>query len=542
MELPNAPIGRERPKLARNQHRHTAELPLSYVNERSDDHESMTRTANYPFQRLTQRAHEAGKPRTGARPRDAPLHPIFLTEASMPDTFLFPLKDNVGEAPHAEVGRTSNLTPQRQVMAQHTPSGPRTSMDTLRALLLDSTAPFADAYERYSAEEEAHISRFGDEAMLGDGEPEADFSVISKRFRDAAATALPPTTLRDALAVIRYARDDEDEDVAPITLDAADKLRLLRGAYSTVAAVMEAGRALIEQAPITNPDTEILSAYRTFVDAYRQIDDIGDEKDPRVEAAYKVKYGAWDKIAATTPQTAAGMAAYLKVVIHNTEESYEIDRALVYGEPLDSNYQFACSGGEMLWKLIQHLEGGAVVSTDPDAELSEAGHQFATWKRLEATFQKYASNEDRESWYGKKPKNASVLEKNNDVLKHFSALPKDEQKRVIERLSLTVLMLKAHHTMLAICQHDDGHYLPLYRSRLAKDLAEVDAAMNEGRETDAFTDTISAFQDEAEKALCLPTAPTVDMLEAGAAAAGINIEQARAIYAAMADAYKKEAA
>ncbi|CAO3453804.1 hypothetical protein [Azospirillum argentinense] len=59
---------------------------------------------------------------------------------------------------------------------------------------------------------------------------------------------------------------------------------------------------------------------------------------------------------------------------------------------------------------------------------------------------------------------------------------------------------------------------------------------------DPFSDTLLAFQDEAEKALCLPTAPTVDMLEAGAAAAGIDIEQARAIYAAMADAYKKEAA
>lgn len=461
----------------------------------------------------------------------------------MPDTFLFPLQDHVGEALHDDAGRTSDLTPQRQVMAQKNPSSPdRPPLDTLRVLMLDSTAPFADAYERYSAEEAAHIAKHGLEAIAGDGKPGVEWGAICNRFRDAAAAAQPPATLRDALAVIRYARDDEDEDIAPITLDSEDKLRLLRGAYSTVAAVMEAGPALIEQAPNTNPDTELLSAFRTFSDAYRQIDDIGDEKDPRSETAYQAMYGAWDKIEGIMPQTAAGLAAYLKIVIHNTEESREIDDALIYGEPLDSSYQFACSGGEMLWKLIQHLEGGAVVSTDPDAKLSEADNQFTTWKRLEATFQKYASNEDRERWYGEKSKSPRALERNEDALKHFRVLPKDEQKRVVERLSLTVLMLKVHSTMLAICRHDDGHSMPLYRNSLERYLAEVDTAMNEGQQPDAFSDTISAFQGEAEKVLSLPTAPTMNMLEAGAAAAGIDIEQARAIYAAMADAYKKEAA
>ncbi|TWA76876.1 hypothetical protein FBZ83_11717 [Azospirillum brasilense] len=465
----------------------------------------------------------------------------------MPDTFLFPLQDHVGEAPHDDAGRSSDHTPQRQVMAQHTPSCPRTSMETLRALLLDSTAPFADAYERYSSDEAAHIAKYGYESILGDGEPEADFSVICKRFRDAAAAAQPPATLRDALAVIRYARDDEDEDVAPITLDTADKLRLLQGAYSTVAAVMEARSAfLIKQANrsvllvaqgatvapdaellssaaraqqiydemndttveddvpdevvteynrlintiaelpahttegvaaklrfftyevegcvysyishgrtegllpqfirtalegaqrltcgavvFADPDAELLSVYRTFVDAYRQIEDIGDEKDPRFEAVCDAKYGAWDRIESLMPQTAAGMAAHLKLILHDTEETLQVDRALFYGEPLENGYQFACSGGGMLWKLIQHLECGS-------------------------------------------------------------------------RLNI--------------------------------------AAPAPTQQPDAFADTITAFQGEAEKALSLPTAPTVNMLEAGAAAAGIDIQQARAIYAAMADAYKKEAA
>ncbi|TWA90675.1 hypothetical protein FBY14_104179 [Azospirillum brasilense] len=572
----------------------------------------------------------------------------------MPDTFLFPLQDHVGEALHDDAGRTSDLTPQRQVMAQKNPSSPdRTPLDTLRALLLDSTAPFADAYERYSAEEAAHIAKHGLEAIAGDGEPGVEWGAICNRFRNAVAAAQPPATLRDALAVIRYARDDEDEDVAPITLDTADKLRLLQGAYSTVAAVMEARSAfLIKQANrsvllvaqgatvapdaellssaaraqqiydemndttveddvpdevvteynrlintiaalpahtaegvaaklrfftyevegcvysyishgrtegllpqfirtalegaqrltcgavvFADPDAELLSAFRTFSDAYRQIDDIGNEKDPRAEVAYQAMYGAWDKIEATMPQTAAGLAAYLKVVIHNTEESREIDDALIYGKPLDSGYQFACSGGEMLWKLIQHLEGGAIVSADLDAELLEMGRQIQNLRdRINALTEAEDPDFNHPLWDEKgkvegrivasTPRTAAGIAVILRVLYDHSG-GKPEACGPTENSDW---MVKALWTAIQACE------------RLGATRSARKSTPDSGQQPDGFADAISAFQGEAEKALSLPTAPTVNMLEAGAAAAGIDIEQARAIYAAMAEAYKKEAA
>ncbi|MGY0791836.1 hypothetical protein ACW7BJ_20915 [Azospirillum argentinense] len=61
-------------------------------------------------------------------------------------------------------------------------------------------------------------------------------------------------------------------------------------------------------------------------------------------------------------------------------------------------------------------------------------------------------------------------------------------------------------------------------------------------ETESFSAGVGAFDGAAARALCMPTAPTLAMIEAGAAAGGIDPEQARAIYAAMAVAFAKEAA
>ncbi|AIB13994.1 hypothetical protein ABAZ39_18865 (plasmid) [Azospirillum argentinense] len=61
-------------------------------------------------------------------------------------------------------------------------------------------------------------------------------------------------------------------------------------------------------------------------------------------------------------------------------------------------------------------------------------------------------------------------------------------------------------------------------------------------ETESFSAGVAAFDGAAEKALCMPTAPTLAMLEAGATAGGIDLEQARTIYAAMVVAFAKEAA
>ena len=57
---------------------------------------------------------------------------------------------------------------------------------------------------------------------------------------------------------------------------------------------------------------------------------------------------------------------------------------------------------------------------------------------------------------------------------------------------------------------------------------------------DTFTETVAAFEAEAPAPLSMPQAPTAAMLEAGAAAAGLSEEQVRAVYEAMAGAYRQE--
>ncbi|CAO3445843.1 hypothetical protein [Azospirillum argentinense] len=136
-----------------------------------------------------------------------------------------------------------------------------------------------------------------------------------------------------------------------------------RRQFLTATAILPVVAAVASMPPVAqgaaiNPDAEILSAFQAYSDAYRQIDIIRDEKDPGQEAAYEAMYGAWDRIEATMPQTAAGLAAYLKVAFRSIAESMEADEAVIYGKPLN-DVELRCCGEKMLWKLIQHLEGGA---------------------------------------------------------------------------------------------------------------------------------------------------------------------------------------
>ncbi|MBP2291062.1 hypothetical protein [Azospirillum rugosum] len=86
---------------------------------------------------------------------------------------------------------------------------------------------------------------------------------------------------------------------------------------------------------------------------------------------------------------------------------------------------------------------------------------------------------------------------------------------------------------------------PLHAQAIERVRAVIQRARNaesSAIEAAAFGDTIAAFAGEAEADLCAPSAPTVSMIEAGAAAAGIAPDEARAAYVAMTKAFRKEAA
>lgn len=107
-----------------------------------------------------------------------------------------------------------------------------------------------------------------------------------------------------------------------------------------------------------NPDAAILTAFDDYVAAYRRIDTIADDGNPEQEAAYAAMYAAEDAIADATPQTAAGVAAFLKLAFRNIAQSLDADNAVIYGSPLDES-ELGCVGEKMLWRLIQRLEAGS---------------------------------------------------------------------------------------------------------------------------------------------------------------------------------------
>jgi hypothetical protein len=67
-------------------------------------------------------------------------------------------------------------------------------------------------------------------------------------------------------------------------------------------------------------------------------------------------------------------------------------------------------------------------------------------------------------------------------------------------------------------------------------------AMATAPDADAFGAAISAFDQAAERALALPLEPTPAMVDAAVAATGCTVAKARAGFAAMVEAFRREAA
>lgn len=85
-----------------------------------------------------------------------------------------------------------------------------------------------------------------------------------------------------------------------------------------------------------------------------------------------------------------------------------------------------------------------------------------------------------------------------------------------------------------------GHLQEIDRDSLHAETA-ITALRTDPPQRSDFAAAIGAFKGAAPAGLCMPDSPTGAMLEAGASVGGINPDQARAIYVAMADAYRLEA-
>ncbi|CAO3372920.1 hypothetical protein [Azospirillum argentinense] len=250
-------------------------------------------------------------------------------------------------------------------------------------------------------------------------------------------------------------------------------------------------------------DTEIMEAGRRLDDLREKLQTMPEEEDPNCDhPLWGEKKMVEQRVLSATPRTGAEIGVLLRIIYdHSMGDEKEIT-----GPTPESEWTV-----KALWSAIQASErlGGTAPLEEPAPT------------RPALTLDTLTPNQRR-------------------LLDALDALPEEEAERQMRRLAL-MGDAKRIHGQIMDAARPEGMF-STYRKMLACHLSEVDDAITAGQQPDGFADTISAFQGEAEKALSLPAAPTVDMLEAGAAAAGIDIEQARAIYAAMAEAYKKDAA
>lgn len=170
------------------------------------------------------------------------------------------------------------------------------------------------------------------------------------------------------------------------------------------------------------------------------------------------------------------------------------------------------------------------------------------WGRLESIFQKYATEEQRDRWFGeRKPAQtyADLSEQEMSFLKDWRNLPKEQRELVIEGMSLLNLQEKVHRSLMEVERRFGT--LASYRRMVAEDLAELDAAIQAERSTstqpvnsnfatDAFSETIAEFEADASATLSMPLEMSDRMIDAGASAAGITPEQFKAAVIAARDA------
>ncbi len=241
---------------------------------------------------------------------------------------------------------------------------------------------------------------------------------------------MAPQTITDALAVLRIA--SHPSSVLPycnVHAKGSSAEALFEAMLRAAAVLSDVPVCLVQNCP--HPDASLHAAWDRFVTAWRVYSalpsDLSDEESETEWTAYQQAHVAVDQM---MPSTAAGVAIRLKVALIAMAQSRQVTPETAFIGPPPS--ELTDTDHQLLWRLIEHLEGATV-----------AAGPFVT-----------------------------------------PTAP----------------------------------------------------------ESDAFAETIVAFQKEAPSSLAIPDTPTEAMLKAGAAAGGCSTETVRAAFAAMVDAYRREAA
>ncbi|WP_431855296.1 hypothetical protein [Azospirillum sp.] len=310
----------------------------------------------------------------------------------------------------------------------------------------------------------------------------------------------------------------------------------------------------------TTADSEVLAALRKWIEASKRCDELRStpDDDPEFEAAVAAHSDAARALASTPAQSALGLAVkiYLLWQIEHgeapagsasislpppAEDDEAEDAALHRGLALDALRMFPAlqilAGGDTTVALAALSIAPAQDGASPDAELLNLWETYKQQFRFIDTLPE-----------GDTPERDAAYEASYATEDRIEATPARTAAGIAVKLRL--LFRGFHESQEADAAVIEGADMPAElltdcRERMLwKLVGEVDhiaAAPQTSTQFDTFADTVAAFEAEAPKPLCMPQVPTARMVEA-ATATGVSAEQARAIYTAMADAYRKERA
>ncbi|MBP2311872.1 hypothetical protein [Azospirillum soli] len=388
----------------------------------------------------------------------------------------------------------------------------------------------------------------------GTSDEELEPFVAAFRDADSAFRKAPARSVAGIALKLRRFWDlcEEDPSIAPQAEDVIDLLKTANEAAERLSA-MPAGML-----PAAHADAELLDLWHQYMDLSRRWDAMAktSASDEEMEPLGKAIDRIDDRMTELPALTMAGVAVKMKrLMIRYTEAPWAVD--MTFGDMPEPHTDMD-SRDWMIWKAIQDAER---LAQQPQASASSLTAIYTRWREAQARYNDPNLPDDQDE----------ATKELDEIERRLALEPVQCATDVFVKLAALLSELHTVGVPVIDAEHKEAWPRLLPITEAAADMLPPDvrgpfkdmmagirmtiAAMDEAdakgrlhtparstQPADTFADTIAAFEAEAAQALSLPSTPTLAMVEAGAAAAGIDIEQARAIYAAMAEAYKKEAA
>ncbi|MBB3264070.1 hypothetical protein FHW79_001685 [Azospirillum sp. OGB3] len=397
---------------------------------------------------------------------------------------------------------------------------------------------FTQAADRIATNYAEHL------ALPDEDEESADRLVDEWNTIALAVSATAPQTITDALAVLRIASHPSSTLPFCDVHAEGSTAEALFGALLRAAAFLSAVLA----GPVQNcpqPDAELLAAWGLWCRPDTMPD--GPERQAAITAASQAEVTI-ETVPARTPQGAAVKAmAVVQLVLGRSPDALE--------GPMPEDVEDDCAS-RVLWTLardLRRLWWWAPCPSAPTAAAPNGQHPDARlltlWERYTAAVSAYDGLPDGLTDEDYEPSWLAV-----DALRdEIEATMPITLAGVAVRLKLHLIGLAEDAAVTPSCfggpmpavLNSAGDLVALWR--LIEHLEGATVATGPcvtptAPETDAFAETIAAFRTEAPASLAIPDTPTEAMVQAGAAAGGCRPEQVRTMFAAMVDAYHREAA